>query len=142
MYLDACTPHAYIKGVALEVMANSDNVLRAGLTTKRVDVKELVSCTDFKPMPEESLLLKSIKHNNLEIFPVPVEDFSFSILHETENKHLKTSSPEIIFVIEGEVHLESKDGEKLSLKKGQSAFIPAYIKEYRVTVTGKAALVF
>uniref|UniRef100_UPI002AA0D38C mannose-6-phosphate isomerase, class I n=2 Tax=Morganellaceae TaxID=1903414 RepID=UPI002AA0D38C len=42
MFLAARTPHAYLEGVGLEVMANSDNVLRAGLTSKHIDVKELV----------------------------------------------------------------------------------------------------
>ncbi|MEF1306498.1 mannose-6-phosphate isomerase, class I, partial [Vibrio owensii] len=45
MFLDAETPHAYLKGTGLEIMANSDNVLRAGLTPKYMDVKELVACT-------------------------------------------------------------------------------------------------
>ena len=57
MFLDACTPHAYIKGTALEIMANSDNVLRAGLTPKHVDVAELVACTRFVPMPADTLRL-------------------------------------------------------------------------------------
>ena len=42
MFLFAETPHAYLQGVALEVMANSDNVLRAGLTPKYIDIPELV----------------------------------------------------------------------------------------------------
>lgn len=45
MYLDACTPHAYVRGTGLEIMANSDNVLRAGLTPKYIDVAELLACT-------------------------------------------------------------------------------------------------
>lgn len=48
MFLDARTPHAYLKGTALEIMANSDNVLRAGLTPKHIDVVELAKCTLFK----------------------------------------------------------------------------------------------
>lgn len=56
MYLDACTPHAYIKGTGLEIMANSDNVLRSGLTPKYMDVDELVKCTVFKTKPAEQLL--------------------------------------------------------------------------------------
>ena len=43
MFLFAETPHAYLQGVALEVMANSDNVLRAGLTPKYIDIPELVA---------------------------------------------------------------------------------------------------
>ncbi|MDO2950481.1 mannose-6-phosphate isomerase, class I, partial [Aeromonas simiae] len=51
MYLGAGTPHAYIRGAGLEIMANSDNVLRAGLTGKHMDVEELLSCTRCEPTP-------------------------------------------------------------------------------------------
>ncbi|ELX42185.1 mannose-6-phosphate isomerase, partial [Salmonella enterica subsp. enterica serovar Kentucky str. 29439] len=49
MFLFAETPHAYLQGVALEVMANSDNVLRAGLTPKYIDIPELVANVRFEP---------------------------------------------------------------------------------------------
>ncbi|MEX6115606.1 mannose-6-phosphate isomerase, class I, partial [Providencia stuartii] len=49
MFLYARTPHAYIEGVGLEIMANSDNVLRAGLTNKHIDVPELIANVDFIP---------------------------------------------------------------------------------------------
>ena len=42
--------HAYLHGLGFEVMANSDNVLRGGLTSKHVDVPELVSVVDFEPL--------------------------------------------------------------------------------------------
>ncbi len=48
MFLFAETPHAYLQGVALEVMANSDNVLRAGLTPKYIDIPELVANVKFE----------------------------------------------------------------------------------------------
>ncbi|KJT85826.1 mannose-6-phosphate isomerase, partial [Salmonella enterica subsp. enterica serovar Heidelberg str. 579083-10] len=51
MFLFAETPHAYLQGVALEVMANSDNVLRAGLTPKYIDIPELVANVKFEPKP-------------------------------------------------------------------------------------------
>ena len=49
LYLPAGNLHAYLGGVAVEVMANSDNVLRGGLTTKHVDVAELLLVLDFTP---------------------------------------------------------------------------------------------
>ena len=48
MFLFAETPHAYLQGVALEVMANSDNVLRAGLTPKYIDIPELVANVEVR----------------------------------------------------------------------------------------------
>jgi mannose-6-phosphate isomerase len=54
MFLFAETPHAYLQGVALEVMANSDNVLRAGLTPKYIDIPELVANVKFVAKPAAS----------------------------------------------------------------------------------------
>ncbi|KFK48038.1 mannose-6-phosphate isomerase, class I, partial [Vibrio vulnificus] len=53
MFLQAETPHAHLHGKGLEIMANSDNVLRAGLTPKYMDIVELVACTQFKHKPLE-----------------------------------------------------------------------------------------
>ena len=49
MFLDAGVIHAYTSGFGVEVMASSDNVVRAGLTPKHVDVAELLSITNFTP---------------------------------------------------------------------------------------------
>ncbi|MCV5889331.1 mannose-6-phosphate isomerase, partial [Escherichia coli] len=69
MFLSARTPHAYIKGTGLEIMANSDNVLRAGLTPKHMDVEELVKCTDFVPKPFNSLVLEPNADGCQNLYP-------------------------------------------------------------------------
>ena len=51
-YLEAGQLHAYVSGLGVEVQANSDNVLRGGLTAKYVDVPELVHVLDFRPLAE------------------------------------------------------------------------------------------
>jgi hypothetical protein len=60
MFLFAETPHAYLQGVALEVMANSDNVLRAGLTPKYIDIPELVANVKFG-QPAGELLTQPVQ---------------------------------------------------------------------------------
>jgi mannose-6-phosphate isomerase len=50
LYLPAGNLHAYLSGVGVELMANSDNVLRGGLTSKYVDVPELLRVLDFRPV--------------------------------------------------------------------------------------------
>ena len=55
VYLPAGNVHAYLRGLGFEVMANSDNVLRGGLTSKHVDVPELVSVVDFEPLADPVL---------------------------------------------------------------------------------------
>jgi mannose-6-phosphate isomerase len=62
MFLFAETPHAYLQGVALEVMANSDNVLRAGLTPKYIDIPELVANVKFVAKPAGELLTQPVQH--------------------------------------------------------------------------------
>jgi mannose-6-phosphate isomerase len=77
MFLFAETPHAYLQGVALEVMANSDNVLRAGLTPKYIDIPELVANVKFVAKPAAELLTQPVKNGAELDFPIPVEDFAF-----------------------------------------------------------------
>ncbi len=79
MFLYAETPHAYLHGVALEVMANSDNVLRAGLTPKYIDVPELLANVKFIAKPQEALLTRPDGAGAALRFPIPVDDFAFSL---------------------------------------------------------------
>lgn len=58
MFLDAGNLHAYLSGVGVEIMANSDNVLRGGLTPKHVDVPELLRVLDFRPIDAPVLVPK------------------------------------------------------------------------------------
>ncbi|WP_038186083.1 mannose-6-phosphate isomerase, class I [Vibrio rhizosphaerae] len=142
MYLDAKTPHAYLKGTGLEVMASSDNVLRAGLTPKHIDVEELAKCTSFEPKPQETLLIAPEKSADVCHYPVPVKDFKFSIYSAPGNTPITTTSAEIIFAIDADVHLQHEGGLTLTLSKGQSAFIPASARSYRLNASGRVARVY
>ncbi|EKO3782341.1 mannose-6-phosphate isomerase, class I [Vibrio harveyi] len=142
MFLSARTPHAYIKGTGLEIMANSDNVLRAGLTPKHMDVEELVKCTDFIPKPMNTLLTKAEIKGCEHHFPVPVQDFKFSVFQEPKDQQVEMSSAEILMPIDADVTLLAKSGETLVLGKGQSAFIPAYVGSYTIRCEGRVARAF
>ncbi|MFV0575411.1 MAG: mannose-6-phosphate isomerase, class I [Vibrio sp.] len=137
MFLDACTPHAYIKGTGLEIMANSDNVLRAGLTPKYMDVPELIANTICQPKPQNEILLAPQVVGNAQHYPIPVEDFKFSVYNQDAN--IECQSAEIIFAIDQDVTLLHADGSELTLNKGQSAFIPFSAKAYQVKSQGKFA---
>lgn len=142
MFLFAETPHAYLKGVALEVMANSDNVLRAGLTPKYIDIPELVANVKFVAKPASELLTRPAQHGNELDFPIPVEDFAFS-LHalNASPATLAQDSAAIIFCLEGEAVL-SKGEQQLALKPGESAFIAANESPVSVSGVGRVARVF
>ncbi|EKP0308709.1 mannose-6-phosphate isomerase, class I [Aeromonas veronii] len=137
MFLDACTPHAYVRGTGLEIMANSDNVLRAGLTPKYIDVAELLDCTRCLPKPDDQILLSPRCDGAVQHFDVPVPDFTFSVYPAGEHQ-LTTASAEILFAIDDTVTL--KQGEQsLRLEKGQSAFIPAATGSYQLLAEGRVA---
>ncbi|TXY10320.1 mannose-6-phosphate isomerase, class I [Vibrio mimicus] len=139
MFLDARTPHAYLKGTALEIMANSDNVLRAGLTPKHIDVVELAKCTLFKEKPATTLLLTPIQQGEMLSFPVPVDDFKFAIFPQPQQVNVTVSSAEILLPIDCDATLVSPCGTTLTVHKGQSVFIPAYTPEYRLSAAGRVA---
>lgn len=137
MYLDACTPHAYVRGTGLEIMANSDNVLRAGLTPKYIDVTELLACTRCLPKPDDQILLAPRMEGAVQHFEVPVPDFTFSVYPAGEHQ-LTTASAEILFAIDEAVILKRGD-DTLRLEKGQSAFIPATTGRYQLLAEGRVA---
>ena len=115
-------PHAYLEGQNIELMANSDNVLRGGLTLKHVDVPELMKHTLF-----ESVVPDVMKGNpgagGEVVYPCPVPDFGLSKidLNIGESYQGKSFSLEIIIVTEGAVIVN----QHLVLKKGEAAAILA-----------------
>ncbi|EKM0528341.1 mannose-6-phosphate isomerase [Cronobacter turicensis] len=142
MFLFAETPHAYLQGVALEVMANSDNVLRAGLTPKYIDIPELVANVKFVAKPAAQLLTQPEKDGAALEFPIPVEDFAFS-LHDLQSQpqRLAQESAAILFCVEGEAVL-SKGNERLTLKPGESAFVAANESPVNASGVGRLARVY
>lgn len=142
MFLFAETPHAYLQGVALEVMANSDNVLRAGLTPKYIDIPELVANVRFVGKPAGELLTQPVKQESALDFPIPVADFAFS-LHDlsTHETPLAQQSAAILFCVEGEAVLRRGD-ERLVLKPGESAFVAANESPVAASGVGRLARVY
>ncbi|MGL5038241.1 MAG: mannose-6-phosphate isomerase, class I, partial [Aeromonas sp.] len=137
MFLDAQTPHAYVRGTGLEIMANSDNVLRAGLTPKYIDVAELLACTRCVAKPDDQILLSPRMDGAVQHFEVPVPDFTFSVYPAGEHS-LTTTSAEIIFAIDGPLQLTQGE-QSLRLEKGQSAFVAAATGCYQLKAQGRVA---
>ncbi|MBK4770759.1 MAG: mannose-6-phosphate isomerase [Pantoea sp. Morm] len=142
MFLFAETPHAYLKGVALEVMANSDNVLRAGLTPKFIDIPELLANLKFEAKPAATLLTQPQAQGDSLNFPIPVEDFAFAIhtLSATPQT-LAQHSAALLFCIEGQAVIE-KAGQQLVLQPGESCFVAASESPVSAAGTGRLARVY
>lgn len=119
----AGVPHAYLEGQNIELMANSDNVLRGGLTPKHVDVPELLKHTIFEPVIPNIMkgnLVDSFETN----YPCPVPDFDISLIKMNANDTFNSVSisPQIIINVDGEV-LISFNQQHLVLSKGEVCFI-------------------
>jgi phosphomannomutase len=127
IFLPAGVPHAYLQGSGLEVMANSDNVLRGGLTPKPVDVEELLRVTRFEPTPPwvvSGEVLRSAGVSERR-YPTAASEFELSRLELSAGTvaQRRSDGPEVLFVESGNVTLESGD-EPLVLLQGQSAVVP------------------
>ncbi|MFT6987751.1 MAG: mannose-6-phosphate isomerase [Psychromonas sp.] len=142
MFLYACTPHAYLKGTGLEIMANSDNVLRAGLTPKYIDVEELVACTKFEAIPFDTLQFTPEEKEGGEYYAIPVDDFKFALFESADDLSISVQSAEILIALDADLTLTHSNGESVTIAKGESVFIPAYAKQYQLTSKGRVARAF
>tara|TARA_R110001583_G_scaffold16561_22_gene68000 strand:- start:11571 stop:12764 length:1194 start_codon:yes stop_codon:yes gene_type:complete len=131
MFLHAETPHAYVKGTGLEIMGNSDNVLRAGLTPKYIDVPELIANTRFNSIASQDIRLAPVKKGNKSGYPIPVDDFAFEIItSDGDKKEQFVRSAEILFCIKGEVSVISQN-DNVVIKAGESLFVCHSAKSYK-----------
>mgnify|MGYP006268500553 CR=1 FL=1 len=111
--------HAYLEGQNIELMANSDNVLRGGLTPKHVDINELIQHVQFKPTYPAVMEGTPINTNEIN-YPCPVTDFGLSriALKAGESYTIHTQSIEMLLVMEGQLELNG-----ISFKVGEVAMI-------------------
>lgn len=114
IYLGAGNVHAYLRGTGVEIMASSDNVLRCGLTSKHVDVPELLRITDFSELPEPR------REPLRGQFDVPVPDFALTRLELEEPTGLDDPGPLIVLCTSGVARVGDVD-----LRPGRAAFVPA-----------------
>ncbi len=138
VFQDAGIPHAYLEGQNAELMANSDNVLRGGLTPKHIDVAELLKHTRFEAVHPNILKGEPLHGGKERIYPTPAPDFVIStILLKTGETYSHTAAaPEIWIVQSGQG--KAKGSAELSLSRGVTVFA-AYGEAY--TITADAELV-
>lgn len=131
-FLGAGQLHAYLSGFGVEIMANSDNVLRGGLTTKHVDVPELVRVLDFSAL--ESPRARRVDGPDGSEFDIPVDTFRVSIHTVAADTPLTLDSdgPAICLCTTG----EAVAGE-VTLQPGQAAWVPASDGPITFTGTGE-----
>ncbi|MDT9700693.1 mannose-6-phosphate isomerase, class I [Streptomyces sp. P17] len=122
LFLGAGIPHAYLSGLGVEIMANSDNVLRCGLTPKHVDVPELLRIVRFEAA-DPGVLRPEASPDGEEVYETPIDEFRLSryVLPEDTAVHdLTRATAQILLCTAGSV----RAGEH-ELSPGQSVFVPA-----------------
>lgn len=133
VFLRAGLLHAYLSGLGVEIMAASDNVLRGGLTPKRIDVPELLSILDTTP--GEVPVLSGIGEGAITPYPVPVPDFALErVVVDGSPLEIEVSGPTMVLSTAGEVIVSSRSGEQLALEVGTVAFADS--AEVSLTVSG------
>lgn len=124
MFLRAGLLHAYVSGLGIEIMAASDNVLRGGLTPKHIDVDELMSVVDATPGPVPVVLPTSANGSSrgVELFPVPVSDFSLmrARVSNGADARVALTGVGIVLATEGEVTVAQGDASVV-LAPGRAA---------------------
>ena len=141
IYLDAGELHAYLEGLGIELMANSDNVLRGGLTPKHVDVPELLNILDFNPRQVEILSPEQVNECEYR-YSTPAEEFVLSVVSVEKGAVCNVSdrrSIEIIICTEGKaVVTDFGADDQIVMEKGMSIIIPAAVDKY--VIEGAATL--
>ena len=149
IFLPAGNLHTYLHGVGLEVMANSDNVLRGGLTPKHVDVPELLRVLDFTPTTETALRPATHVEGPELVYQTPAEEFAVSALtldgpylgHEVDAPlpHCDGQGPQILLCTEGSVTVYAKSAT-LTLPRGEAAWVPCDDGPIRLLARQRATL--
>ncbi|MFJ6572086.1 mannose-6-phosphate isomerase, class I [Streptomyces sp. NPDC091292] len=127
LFLGAGVPHAYLEGLGVEIMANSDNVLRCGLTPKHIDVPELLRVVRFEAS-DPGVLRPEATPEGEEIYETPIDEFRLSRHTRPEGAahyDVTAATPQILLCTAGTVHARSTATGELTLAPGESAFVPA-----------------
>jgi mannose-6-phosphate isomerase len=135
IYLQPGELHAYLHGVGIELMANSDNVVRGGLTPKHIDASELIRIINFDMDPVQ--VIESVSRGTCErVYPVPAEEFLLSVISVTKVDSFTSQrdrSVEILICINGEAGIkELGKGKPLALTRGESVVVPAVVSQYQI----------
>ena len=136
LFLNSGEMHAYLDGAGIEIMANSDNVLRGGLTHKHIDVEELTRALDFTPRPPEVLTPETAAACET-VYPTAAAEFALSVIEVSDacsyvRQH--GNGPEILLCTEGAGDIQwGTSGETLTMPRGSSLLIPAAVDSYRIS---------
>lgn len=138
-FLPARTLHAYLHGTGVEVMGNSDNVMRAGLTPKPVALDELVEVLDFTPTQPPVLAGPGEPEPGRTpigawSYPVPTAEFAVDLLAGAAE--VMPRGPEVLVAIAGGSSIDAEAGGSQEVPRGTAIFVGGGVRRYRLTGDG------
>ncbi len=144
-FLGAGIIHAHLHGMCIEVMTSSDNVLRAGLTSKHVDAAGLVTCLE-RGMSRLARITPEVVGTETEVFAPDVDEFALAVTQvaasDATGTPLYGAGRRIVLCTGGRVELEGAHGATQTLVRGDSVYVDAGDGEVRVIGTGEVAVAF
>ncbi len=118
LYLPAGNLHAYLEGLGIEVMATSDNVLRGGLTSKHVDVDELLRVVDFRPITEPRM--QPAVEGRRRVFRPDVPDFAVQVVTvDGAEETVPLDGPAIAIALDGDCLLDGTE----TVRRGEAVYV-------------------
>jgi mannose-6-phosphate isomerase len=125
-------PHAYLSGDLVECMANSDNVVRAGLTDKFKDLKTMVSMLDYAPI-ERALILPTPLRGSPHVLTywTPAEEFQIDTIKQA-SATIAVASAQIAICTAGSVIISERD-TTIMLQRGEAIFVSAQTASYQIS---------
>ncbi len=133
IFTTAGIPHAYLQGNIIECMANSDNVVRAGLTNKYKDIPTLLEMLRYD---SEIDMIKNSQREKVYKYQSPAEEFEITMYNFSKEENIVVNNDDgiiILLVLEGNLRIEWKNGsEKMNLKKGETILVPANLNSYSI----------
>lgn len=143
-FLDTGILHAHLSGMCVEVMKASDNVLRAGLTSKHIDIAGLIRCLD-KGMAQLARVTPVRVGSETEVFAPRPDDFALAVTQVCRTDpptDLVPAERRLLVCTAGRVEVESASGATMELKRGESLFAGISAGPLRVRGAGEVGQAF
>jgi mannose-6-phosphate isomerase len=140
LYLPAGELHAYLQGTALEIMANSDNVLRGGLTPKHVDAPELLATLVFEPIGPDVLGAVEVGPGE-RVYRTPAREFELGMVDVSSERPFRPAAGrgvEILLGLEGQPTVAAENASAV-LERGVAVLVPAATPTYAIEGGGRVA---
>jgi mannose-6-phosphate isomerase len=137
LFLPAGVLHSYLEGTGIEIMANSDNVVRGGLTPKHIDIPELQKVVRFEPMRPERVRTERTGPYETH-YLTPAAEFALSVVRLKTGETFRSdgrAGVEMLLCVDGRAQLVEADpaGRTLDIPRGASVLVPAGAPDYHLS---------